>query len=119
MTTSGTSSGDSSLNMSLSSGTAAQGVVVARKGQIRGCRRARSVGVQRRVTKRSTSVPRPRQDMPRGSGVQGSASYQQLNLQQVYHEAHNAEVVRAAALEVLGSQMRERATAVQATEQVG
>ena len=39
MTTSGTSSGDSSLNMSLSLGTAAQGVVVARKGQIRGCRR--------------------------------------------------------------------------------
>jgi vacuolar-type H+-ATPase subunit E/Vma4 len=57
--------------------------------------------------------------MPRGSGAQGSASHQQLNLQQVYHEAPNAEVVRPAASEVLGSQMRERATAVQATEQVG
>jgi hypothetical protein len=37
----------------------------------------------------------------------------------VFLVALNAEVVRAAALEVLGSQMRERATAVQATEQVG
>ena len=58
---------------------------------------ARSAGVQRRVTKRSASVPRPRQDMPTGSGAQGSASYQQLNLQQVYHEAPNAEVARPAA----------------------
>ena len=106
MTTSGTS-GDSSLNMSLSSGTGAQGAVaLQRSGQERADSRsssARPVGVQRRVAKRSTSVPRPRPDMPTGSGVQGSASYQQLNLQQVYHEApNNAEVVRAAASQVLG-----------------
>ena len=97
MTTSGTS-GDSSLNMSLSSGTAAQGVVgLPGNGQERADSRsssARSVGVQRRVTKRSASGPRPRQDMPRGSGAQGSASHQQLNLHQV---------VRPAASEVLGS----------------
>ena len=97
ITTSGTS-GDSSLNMSLSSGTAAQGVVgLPGNGQERADSRsssARSVGVQRRVTKRSASGPRPRQDMPRGSGAQGSASHQQLNLHQV---------VRPAASEVLGS----------------
>ena len=110
------SGGSSSFSVSLSSGQAASAMPAIADGTD-GSRSSsvRSVQVRKdTVVKRSSSLPKPRN----GSTFDGQSTvrYQQMN--QVFHEAPNAELLQAAATEVLQSRMSEQEATRQAEQHV-